>query len=346
MKKRLKNYFIPHSGNDYKPHSLQKTAVVLMSVLVLLTFAFANLHALLWMNSSWLVSTVLPSVVVDITNQNRSNLSLGQLTRSDVLDRAAQLKAKHMAEYGYFSHYAPDGTSPWYWFDEVSYNYIHAGENLAVHFTDSDDVVKAWMESPSHRDNILNGNYTEIGVGTAKGEYQGFPTVFVVQLFATPARSVNTLALPEPAPTAAVAEEVSVPPVAPVVEDSVAAVDESVPDVSVVETPETPETIPSVLVSETVTTSRAVAGIEVVPPATLLDQPVTTMGRLATQPHSIINMVYAITSVFVLGALLLSIFIEIRKQHPVQIAYGVALLLLMAVLNYVHVTVAGGVLIG
>jgi len=348
MKKRLKNYFIPYSGNNYQPHSLQKTAVVCMSILVLLTFAFANLQALLWMNSSWLVSTILPAVVVDLTNETRNDVSLGSLTRSATLDKAAQLKAENMAKNGYFAHYAPDGTSPWYWFDQAGYNYIHAGENLAVHFTDSDEVVEAWMNSPSHRENILNGNYTEIGVGTAKGEYQGYETVFVVQLFGTPVKSAGTLALAKPLPkeTVVAVETTPNPTTVPT-----AAVD-SKPESEVVPIPETEVTEivnsndePVLLVSDTAETSQVVAGAEFAQPASIPDQPLSTVASLATQPQSILNTVYAITAMFVLGALLASIFIEIRKQHPVQIAYGTGLLAMMAVLAYVHLTIAGGAVI-
>ncbi len=354
MKKWLKNYFIPNRENGYKPNALQKSAVVMMSILVLMTFALANLQALLWMNSSWLVSTVLPAVVVELTNDSRGDSSLGQLRRNATLDAAAELKAEHMAEYGYFAHYAPDGTSPWHWFDEAGYNYIHAGENLAVHFTDSDEVVEAWMKSPTHRENILNGNYTEIGVGTAKGQYQGYPTVFVVQLFGTPA-SAGTLALPTPTAeeTLALAPEPTPAQATPPVLATAEPVVESEPVPTPISAPETETVValendgePVLLVSDIAETSQeAVAGAEIAQPASLMDRPVSTVGRLATQPHTLLNMVYAVTTAFVLMVLIASIFIEIRKQHPVQIAYGTGLLAMMALLTFVHMTVAGGVLI-
>lgn len=159
----------------------------LMGVLVLITFIGANLHALLWQSSDWLVSTVLPSIVVQLTNEERFDNSTIPLQRNSTLDKAAKLKAEHMAENEYFSHFSPKGVSPWYWFDESGYVYAHAGENLAIHFTDSSEVVEAWMKSPTHRENIVNGVYTEIGVGTAKGKFEGYDTVYVVQLFGTPA---------------------------------------------------------------------------------------------------------------------------------------------------------------
>jgi len=91
-----------------------------------------------------------------------------------------------MASKGYFAHYSPSGLSPWYWFTKAGYSYKKAGENLAVNFKDSDDVVRAWMNSPTHKANIVKEGYTEIGIGIAEGVYQGKKATFVVQLFAAP----------------------------------------------------------------------------------------------------------------------------------------------------------------
>ncbi len=178
--------------------TLQKISVSLMGFLVLVTFVGANLHAVLWQQSSWLVSTVLPAVVVDLTNEEREDIQAPELRRNATLDEAARMKAKHMAEHEYFSHYSPSGVSPWHWFTEADYTFAHAGENLAIHFTDSSEVVEAWMESPTHRANIVNKNYTEIGVGTAKGTFDGYNTVYVVQLFGAPAYSPKVEPTPIP----------------------------------------------------------------------------------------------------------------------------------------------------
>ncbi len=184
---------------------LQKISLSLMAVLVVLTFIGANLHAILWQSSHWLVSTVLPAVVIDLTNKERSQYEIAPLVRNEVLDKAAQLKAEHMAKNEYFAHYSPTGVSPWYWFDQVGYVYAHAGENLAIHFTDSTEVVNAWMKSPTHRQNIVGPQYTEIGVGTAKGTFEGYDTVYVVQLFGAPAARPVAVTPPPavtPSPTA------------------------------------------------------------------------------------------------------------------------------------------------
>ena len=171
----------------YELDPLQRIATSLMAALVLLTFVGANMQALLWQSSDWLVSTVLPAVVVDLTNDERADLAAAPLQRNTLLDQAAQQKAQHMAANEYFAHFAPDGTTPWSFFKSSGYVYAHAGENLAIHFTDSTEVVEAWMQSPAHRKNIVDTKYTEIGVGTAKGTFDGYDTVYVVQLFGTPA---------------------------------------------------------------------------------------------------------------------------------------------------------------
>jgi len=183
---KLKDVFIPNESNGYAPHALQRVAAVLMAVMIVVTFAMANIQSMIWIGSEWMVSTILPAVVVKETNQERSTSALVPLKRTAVLDYAATLKAQHMAQNGYFSHYSPDGVSPWYWFGVANYNFRHAGENLAVHFKDSSQLVDAWMDSPTHRANIMNGQYEEIGIGVAEGTYEGYDTVFVVQLFGTP----------------------------------------------------------------------------------------------------------------------------------------------------------------
>ncbi len=213
----LISHIIPHEGNDFAPRLLRRGAMVMMFGLVVLSFVMANMQTLLWQSSDWLVGAILPAVVVDLTNEQRAVNAAPALTRSAILDAAAALKAADMAKNSYFSHDSPTGVTPWHWFSEAGYPFVHAGENLAVYFTDSNEVVDAWMASPGHRANIVNADYREIGIGTARGKYNGFDTIFVVQLFGTPAiatpvvapkvaQSPQTLPPPTPAPVLAVAE--------------------------------------------------------------------------------------------------------------------------------------------
>jgi hypothetical protein len=127
-----------------------------------------------------------------------------------------------MAANEYFAHFAPDGTTPWSFFKSSGYIYAHAGENLAIHFTDSTEVVEAWMQSPGHRKNIVDDKYTEIGVGTAKGTFDGYDTVYVVQLFGTPAIAAATPVeptSPQTPPTRAAVTDEGLTPTEPATAD-------------------------------------------------------------------------------------------------------------------------------
>lgn len=121
-----------------------------------------------------------------MANGDRAENGIALLTIDPKLVAAAQAKANDMAARGYFAHIAPDGTDPWHWFREAGYDFDYAGENLAVDFSDSGDVERAWMDSPTHRGNILDPRFTHIGIASAQGMYQGRLTTFVVEEFGTP----------------------------------------------------------------------------------------------------------------------------------------------------------------
>ena len=127
-----------------------------------------------------------------LTNQDRAVHGLTGVTEDALLDAAAQYAAEDMAANGYFSHVSPDGKDPWYWLNQVGYRYSYAGENLAVNFTDSEDVQTAWMESPTHKANIMKREYTHVGFGTANGIYEGKETTFVVEFLAAPPTSFES----------------------------------------------------------------------------------------------------------------------------------------------------------
>lgn len=184
----LKHHLIPHTKNNHRPHFLRRESmrglagfVLLLEVFVGLSFLFNTPGGFSW------TAAVLPAVLGDLTNEQRANNHLAILTENPTLDQIATLKAEDMARKGYFSHTSPEGLTPWYWFDKVGYDYEYAGENLAIDFTDSHDVTDAWMNSPTHRANIVKSAFTEIGTGVATGTFEGTPTVFVAQVYAKPA---------------------------------------------------------------------------------------------------------------------------------------------------------------
>ena len=380
FKKHLKDYFVPHEGNNYAPNSLERAAVVGILFLVILSFAATNILSVLWTSSSWLVGSVLPAVVVELTNEERSDASLGTLRRSTTLDQAAQLKAQDMAKHEYFAHYSPDGVSPWHWFGETKYNFVHAGENLAIHFTDSGDVIEAWMDSPTHRANILNGNYTEIGVGTAEGTYEGFKTVYVVQLFGTPA-APTPVAVVRPAAIPVVAgnttdtaiaitpkedtevlsesitlsetvviKEAEVVPIT--ITETISEEDASKSEAAIVPVPKEQSEVQEMKVTDTGIVlysdfiSTSTGGVPaIIEPTTGTTDTTPFYAEAATQPHRILQMLYMVIGACVFISLMFSVFIEIKRQQPLQIAYGVGLLSLMFTLFYIHSVLSHGALI-
>jgi hypothetical protein len=184
--KKLHQSVVPSKANKHRPHLLRHQVIVtVLAVIILVEVGSLGLSFLAFQGNTML-GAILPAVVINLTNDARAQNNLSSLTENPLLTEAAQNVANNMAAEGYFSHVSPSGETPWQWLDDVGYKYQYAGQNLAVNFTDSDQLVSAWLASPEHRANIMGVNYTEIGVGMATGTYQGQQAIFVVQYFASP----------------------------------------------------------------------------------------------------------------------------------------------------------------
>lgn len=127
--------------------------------------------------------------ILFFTNAQRyANGKLKALTRNAQLDSAAEARLKDMFDQQYFEHVSPQGVQPSAVAKEHGYLYILFGENIALGDFDSNEaLVEAWMNSPQHRENILNGKFTEIGLAVGKGIYKGKETWIAVQGFGFPA---------------------------------------------------------------------------------------------------------------------------------------------------------------
>jgi len=140
-------------------------------------------------------STVTSNRIIELSNKARQANGLPVLMRNSALDNSAMLKAKDMLARNYFAHNCPsDGTEPWEWFRQAGYNYTYAGENLAMNFTEAEDAMDAWLASPTHKANIMNNNYKEIGVAVLVGMIDGKQTTIVVQHFGKSYLSSNPTA--------------------------------------------------------------------------------------------------------------------------------------------------------
>ena len=137
------------------------------------------------------------------TNSQRTIAGLGSLALNGTLSQAAQSKAQDMANKDYWSHTSPDGSTPWTFISNAGYSYQTAGENLAYGFTTSGGVISGWMNSPSHRENILKNAYTEVGFGIVNTpNYQGSgPQTIVVAMYGQPYGAPAPAPVATPAPT-------------------------------------------------------------------------------------------------------------------------------------------------
>jgi hypothetical protein len=157
------------------------------------------------------------SDIVRLSNQARDQLGSKELKSNYSLMNAAQMKAEDMAKLRYFAHTAPDGTVAWDYFKKVNYNYQIGGENLAITNENADAVIDGWLNSPTHRDNLLNKEYTDFGIGMAYfGDYQGHSDTYVIVAFyASPASIQDVAATTNPAGiSTALKTSLNVPPAA------------------------------------------------------------------------------------------------------------------------------------
>ena len=150
---------------------------------------FLNYFALFFPHVLGYATNISPERLIALTNEQRTSHGFSPLTNNSVLNEAARRKAGDMFSLDYWAHNSPTGRTPWVFFKEVGYSYAFAGENLARDFDSSNAVVTAWMESPTHRENILNGDYREIGMAVVNGTLEGVETTLVVQFFGSPIAS-------------------------------------------------------------------------------------------------------------------------------------------------------------
>lgn len=111
--------------------------------------------------------------VLRLVNEERAKQGLKSLTLSTTLSNIATVKSKDMAVNNYFSHQSPTYGSPFQMMQHFGVTYRSAGENIAAGQRTAQEVMTAWMNSSGHRANILNGSYTELGVGYYKGGSYG-----------------------------------------------------------------------------------------------------------------------------------------------------------------------------
>jgi len=177
--------FLPHHTNN------QRAKLLHPSSWLVLIIAFASFQIFLGKATSVLpqilgyASQISPAEIIRLTNIERQSTGLNPVSEDPQLDQAASQKAADMFARNYWAHVSPIGTQPWAFISGAGYSYRYAGENLARDFSDPGSVVQAWMNSPSHRENLLSSRYENIGVAVVDGTLEGRDTTLVVQMFGT-----------------------------------------------------------------------------------------------------------------------------------------------------------------
>lgn len=172
-------------------------------ILIIAVASFFNIWKPLQVNTSQTLAYSTEMSVqglLSATNSQRASNGAGALTNNSKLNASAQAKANDMVNRDYWSHNTPDGHEPWVFIDTQGYAYAKAGENLAYGFSTSNATIIGWMNSPSHKANLIDTAFTEVGFGFANSSNfvgTGNETV-VVAHYAKP-----TTPAPAPAPTPA-----------------------------------------------------------------------------------------------------------------------------------------------
>jgi hypothetical protein len=177
--------FLPHHHNNQKAKLLWTQSLLVLIGIYLMGLSFIDITTGLKPGVLGYASQIDTRKIIELTNSQRENSGSGFVVENAELTAAAQAKANDMFANNYWAHISPSGTEPWYFVSNAGYKYQHAGENLARDFSNPKDVVSAWMASPTHKQNLLDRRYKDIGVAVKDGYINGVETTIVVQMFGT-----------------------------------------------------------------------------------------------------------------------------------------------------------------
>jgi len=186
--------FLPHPHNNHRAKILWPQSMVILMGILLMGRSIVTLVSSLNPGVLGYASQINPDKVIELTNNERLNAGLTILKTNDQLNQAALAKAADMFENNYWAHVSPTGVEPWYFITKSGYEYQHAGENLARDFSNPSDVVRAWMASPTHKQNLLDPRYKDIGIAVMDGYINGVETTLVVQEFGATQKTVARIA--------------------------------------------------------------------------------------------------------------------------------------------------------
>ena len=185
----MKNLFIPHQANDYKPSILHPKRLLFhglsaVFIKLIIFVAILGLPATAWLSPDVLKDE--SRKIISLTNNIRVEKNLNTLNENSLLNQAAVNKVQDMMVQQYFAHVSPKNKNMLSWLAGVGYNSAASGENLAMGFSSAESVVKAWTKSTTHYANLIDPDYKEIGVAMISGTFENKDSNLVAQYLATP----------------------------------------------------------------------------------------------------------------------------------------------------------------
>lgn len=181
MKDFLAHLFMPRESNNHRAKVLHHANLFLTVLFLFLASIFIQQIKGAFPSVLGVKVDMSAEELLSLTNKERQIAGVGNLILDEKLSQAAAKKAEDMFEYNYWAHNSPTGKTPWIFIKNAGYKYIYAGENLARGFSTAEDVVKAWMASPDHKNNMLSSNYQDVGFAVKVGRLNGEETVLIVE---------------------------------------------------------------------------------------------------------------------------------------------------------------------
>lgn len=182
----FRHYFIPNEKNNFKARVIHHDFLTYYLFIAFFISVFLKSSPLYLKNVLGFATDISVEKLYSLTNKERTKQNLPPLQYNERLTEAAAQKGKDMFTNNYWAHYSPDGKTPWDFIMGAGYKYEYAGENLAKNFLFSTAVVDAWMNSSTHKDNLLKKDFTEVGFAVVNGVLNGEETTLVIQMFGKP----------------------------------------------------------------------------------------------------------------------------------------------------------------
>lgn len=183
MREFLAHLLFPRQSNNHRSKLLHSDSLLFIIAFFIFSSIFVSFIKNNYSSVLGIASNISIQELLLLTNQEREKAGVGKVVLNEELARAAAKKGADMFGKNYWAHNSPDGKTPWSFIKGEGYEYVYAGENLARGFSSSEEIVKAWMASPTHKENLTSAYYKDIGFAVLDGKLLGEDTILVVQEF-------------------------------------------------------------------------------------------------------------------------------------------------------------------